>query len=131
MSEALKEKSNNNRVLLVIPAYNEAENLPRVVADIKAQKFPMDYIIISDGSTDGTVELCEREHYNYISLPTNLGLAGCFQTGMKYARRNGYSFAVQFDGDGQHRAEDIENLYEKMKEGDYDIVQGSRFLERK
>lgn len=131
MAEALKENSNREKVLLVIPAYNEAENLPKVVADIRAQKFPMDYIIISDGSTDGTVELCEREHYNYISLPANLGLAGCFQTGMKYAYRKGYSYAVQFDGDGQHRAEDIESLYEKMKEGDYDIVQGSRFLEKK
>jgi len=124
------QKPNEGRVILVIPAYNEAGNLPKVVADIKSQEFPMDYIIVSDGSTDDTVELCEREHYNYISLPVNLGLAGCFQTGMKYACRMGYSYAVQFDGDGQHRAEDIEGLYKKMHEGDYDIVQGSRFLER-
>lgn len=131
MARSNKHNSNNGKVILVIPAYNEAENLPKVVADIKNQSFPMDYIIVSDGSTDDTVELCEREHYNYISLPVNLGLAGCFQTGMKYARQMGYGFAVQFDGDGQHRAEDVENLYKKMQEGDYDIVQGSRFIDGK
>ncbi len=130
MTGSYDQKQNKGKVILVIPAYNEADNLPKVVADIKNQKFPMDYIIVSDGSTDDTVELCKREHYNFISLPANLGLAGCFQTGMKYAFRQGYSYAVQFDGDGQHRAEDIENLYKKMREGDYDIVQGSRFLER-
>lgn len=131
MKESFDRKSNKNRVILIIPAYNEAGNLPRVVSDILSQDFPMDYVIVSDGSTDGTRELCEREHYNYIELPVNLGLPGCFQTGMKYAYRMGYDFAVQFDGDGQHRAADVEALYNKMKEGGYDIVQGSRFLEKK
>ncbi len=117
-------------VILIIPAYNEAGNLPKVIENIEAQDFPMDYVIVSDGSTDGTVALCEERGYNYIALPTNLGLAGCFQTGMQYAARRGYRYAVQFDGDGQHRAEDIEALYRKMQEGEYDIVLGSRFLER-
>ena len=120
-----------NDVLLIIPAYNEAGNLPRVIENIKTQDFPMDYLIVSDGSTDGTIALCEEKHYNYVALPTNLGLAGCFQTGMQYAARRGYRYAVQFDGDGQHRAEDIRALYEKMQEGDYDIVLGSRFLDQK
>lgn len=120
-----------NDVILIIPAYNEAGNLPRVIENIEAQDFPMDYVIVSDGSTDGTIALCEEKHYNYVALPTNLGLAGCFQTGMQYAARHGYRYAVQFDGDGQHRAEDIRALYEKMQEGDYDIVLGSRFLDRK
>ncbi len=131
MKESFDRESNKGRVILIIPAYNEAGNLPKVVSDILSQDFPMDYVIVSDGSTDGTHELCEREHYNYIELPVNLGLAGCFQTGMKYAHRKGYSFAVQFDGDGQHRAADVESLYKKMIEGDYDIVLGSRFLEKK
>ena len=113
-----------NDVLLIIPAYNEAGNLPRVIENIETQDFPMDYLIVSDGSTDGTIALCEEKHYNYVALPTNLGLAGCFQTGMQYAARRGYRYAVQFDGDGQHRAEDIRALYEKMQEGDYDIVLG-------
>ena len=127
----LEQQNRKPDVLLIIPAYNEAENLPRVVRDITSQRFPMDYIIVSDGSTDDTIALCEREGYHYIALPVNLGLSGCFQTGMKYAYRNGYQYAVQFDGDGQHQAVDIEPLYRKMKEDNYDIVHGSRFLERK
>lgn len=118
-------------VLLVIPAYNEAENLPRVVADITEHGDGADYIIVSDGSTDGTEALCEKMGYRCISLPVNLGLAGCFQTGMKYAYRHGYRYAVQFDGDGQHRAEDVAALLKVMEAGDYDIVLGSRFLEKK
>lgn len=121
----------NDRVLLVIPAYNEAENLPRVIADIEAQSPALDYIIVSDGSTDGTEELCRKNGYHYVSLPVNLGLAGCFQTGMKYAFEHGYRYAAQFDGDGQHRAVDVETLARRMREGSFDIVLGSRFLERK
>ncbi len=125
------ECEQQSRVLLVIPAYNEAENLPRVVADITEHGNGADYIIVSDGSTDGTEALCEKMGYHYISLPVNLGLAGCFQTGMKYAHRRGYRYAVQFDGDGQHRAEDVAALLKTMEAGDYDIVLGSRFLEKK
>lgn len=119
------------QILLVIPAYNEAENLPRVIRDITAQNADLHYIIVSDGSTDDTVSLCEKNGYHYISLPVNLGLSGCFQTGMKYARDHGYRYVAQFDGDGQHRAEDVQVLYRKMKEVDCDIVLGSRFLENK
>jgi glycosyltransferase involved in cell wall biosynthesis len=126
-----------NNVLLVIPAYNEAENLPKVVENIRRQNLnknqtePLDYIIVSDGSTDGTEALCRAEGYPYLSLPVNLGLAGCFQAGMKYAYRAGYRYAVQFDGDGQHRAEDIPALLKTMQSGDYDIVLGSRFINKK
>ncbi len=124
------ELDKGNEVLLIIPAHNEEENLSRVVRDIEAQEGKLSYIIVSDGSTDGTVELCKREGYPYIDLPVNLGLAGCFQTGMKYAYREGYQYAVQFDGDGQHRAEDVAVLKDKMDEGDYDLILGSRFLEK-
>ena len=126
----MKQEKKDNRVLLVIPAYNEAENLPYVIGDILKQEDRPDYIVVSDGSSDGTVELCRERGYDYIELPVNLGLAGCFQAGMKYAWRNGYQYAVQFDGDGQHRAEDVRILREKMEEGGYDLVLGSRFLER-
>ena len=72
-----------NDVILIIPAYNEAGNLPSVIKNIASQDFPMDYVIVSDGSTDGTLALCEAEYYTYIALPTNLVLAGCFQAGMQ------------------------------------------------
>lgn len=133
-NEAMSERAEKRRrgeLLLVIPAYNERENLPDVISDILLSGEGIDYIVVSDGSTDGTAELCRERGWNYIELPVNLGLAGCFQTGMKYALREGYSYAAQFDGDGQHRAEDVRLLLEKMKEGEYDIVLGSRFLQKK
>lgn len=122
------EEAYGQKVLLIIPAYNEAENLPRVVEEIVSQHAGLDYVIVSDGSTDNTVALCRERGYHYIALPINLGLAGCFQTGMKYAYQKGYGAAIQFDGDGQHRAEDIPALKQKLQEGNFDIVLGSRFL---
>lgn len=114
-------------LLIIIPAYNEEDNIERVV-DRLIREFPQyDYVVVNDGSRDGTGEICKRRHYRYLDLPVNLGLAGGFQAGMKYAFAKGYSYAIQIDGDGQHRPEYIEAMKEKMDEG-YDIVIGSRFL---
>ena len=71
-------------------------------------------MVVNDGSKDDTAAICRRRGYNFIDLPVNLGLAGCFQTGMKYAWQKGYSYAVQFDGDGQHRPEYIKSMKEKV-----------------
>ena len=114
-----------DKVLLVIPAYNEGKNIERVVDHIKNDFPELDYVVVNDGSKDDTADICRRRGYNFIDLPVNLGLAGCFQTGMKYAWQKGYNYAVQFDGDGQHRPEYIQAMKEKMDEG-YDIVIGSR-----
>ena len=118
----------NSEVLLIIPAYNEAESIERVVDELIKDYSFFDYVIITDGSTDGTDRICDRRGYNVVHLPVNLGLNGCFRTGMKYASMMDYRYAVQFDGDGQHRPEYIASMYEKAKEGDYDIVLGSRFI---
>ena len=118
------------KLLWIIPAYNEAKSLDAVVEDILSADPKADYIIVSDGSTDGTVELCQKKGYSYLALPENLGLTACFQTGMRYADQRGFAFALQFDGDGQHRAEDVEALLEEAENG-VDIVCGSRFLEKK
>ena len=119
-----------DKVLLVIPAYNEGKNIERVVDHIKNDFPELDYVVVNDGSKDDTADICRRRGYNFIDLPVNLGLAGCFQIGMKYAWQKGYNYAVQFDGDGQHRPEYIEAMREKMDEG-YDIVIGSRFVTEK
>lgn len=120
-----------DKVLLVIPAFNEEKNIVKVVGHI-IRDFPqLDYVVVNDGSRDNTAQICRENGYNLLDLPANLGLAGCFQAGMKYAFRNGYRHAIQFDGDGQHRPEYIEAMRQKMEEG-YDIVIGSRFVtERK
>lgn len=116
-----------NKVLLVIPAFNEEKNIEKVVGPL-AESFPqLDYVVVNDGSRDSTAGICREKGYNLLDLPVNLGLAGCFQAGMKYAYRKQYAYAIQFDGDGQHRPEFIEAMRKKMDEG-YDIVIGSRFL---
>ena len=118
------------KCLLIIPAYNEQDSIVRVIENLK-NNFPQyDYVIINDGSADSTPEICRAKGYELIDLPVNLGLAGAFQTGLKYAYQKGYDYAVQFDADGQHLPEYIAPMLEKMQEG-YDIVIGSRFVTEK
>lgn len=117
-----------NNIILIIPSYNEAENIERVVDEIISDYPQFDYVVVTDGPTDGTDEICRRRGYNTVFLPENMGLTKCFRNGMKYAFANGYEYAVQFDGDGQHRPEYIDAMKKKAGEG-YDLVQGSRFLD--
>ncbi len=117
-------------VLVIIPAYNEQDNIKRVVDNLIENYPQYDYIVVNDGSKDHTRRVCKDNNYKLLDLPVNLGLAGGFQAGMKYAYRAGYEYAIQFDADGQHRAEYIEPILKKMEEG-YDIVIGSRFVEEK
>lgn len=118
------------KLLVIIPAYNEEGSIQKTVDHLIADHPQFDYVIINDGSKDHTLEICRRNHYNVVSQPVNLGLAGAFQTGMKYACKHGYDAAIQFDADGQHRPEYIESMFEKLQEG-YDIVIGSRFVKEK
>ena len=119
-----------NKILVMIPAFNEAENIESVVEGLMNDCPEVDYIVINDGSTDETRQICRRRGFHLLDLPVNLGLAGCFQAGMKYAYYKGYEAAIQFDGDGQHKPEYIIPLKQKMEEG-YDLVIGSRFLTEK
>lgn len=114
-------------VLAIIPAFNEEQNIEMVVEGLSRQHPQIDYVVINDGSTDGTARICQEKGYNLLDLPVNLGLAGCFQAGMKYAYKKEYQYVVQFDGDGQHRPEYIAAMKARFPEG-YDIVIGSRFL---
>ena len=116
--------------LIIIPAYNEQDNIVRVVGNLIANYAMFDYVVVNDGSSDRTAAICREHGYELIDLPVNLGLAGAFQTGLKYAHRKGYHYAIQFDADGQHRPEYIGPMLEKCKEG-YDIVIGSRFVTEK
>lgn len=118
------------KVLVIIPAYNEEKSIERVVDNLIANYPEYDYVVINDGSRDSTAAICRRRGYRFIDLPVNLGLAGAFQTGMKYAYEHAYDYAIQFDADGQHRPEFIRPIVDKMEEG-YDIVIGSRFVEEK
>lgn len=119
------------RVLMIIPAYNEEKSIVQTIDSLKNAKLKnmiLDYIIINDGSKDRTKEVLEKNNLNYIDLPINLGIGGAVQTGYKYAERNNYDIAIQFDGDGQHDATYIPNLVNEIEKGN-DIVIGSRYIE--
>jgi len=103
------------KVLIVIPAYNEEGNIVRVVDNLIKNYPEYDYVVVNDGSSDNTKKLCLEHHYNLLSHKVNLGLASSFQTGMKYALKNGYDAVLQFDGDGQHRPEYIQEMCKKIR----------------
>ncbi len=119
------------KILIIIPAYNEAESIVNVVNHLINNYSTFDYIVINDGSNDNTAEVCRKNNFNLIDLPINLGLAGAFQTGMKYALYNGYDYAIQYDGDGQHNSEYIAGMLKKANDENLDIVIGSRFISEK
>ncbi len=119
-----------SKVLIIIPAYNEAENIERVVDDLTENYPEYDYLVVNDCSKDSTEEILKRRGYNYISLPTNLGIGGAVQSGYIYAEANGYDIAVQTDGDGQHDPAYIKDLIAPIEAGEADMTIGSRFIEK-
>ena len=116
------------RVLIVIPAYNEAENIERVAEDLRVNYPQYDYIIVNDGSKDDTAWICKRNAYPLLDLPINLGLAGGVQAGFQYAYEKGYDAVLQFDGDGQHDAVYLEAMSKVLEKEQNDMVIGSRFI---
>ncbi len=119
------------RLLVIIPAYNEEDNIEKVVNNLTENYPQYDYVVVNDGSSDNTAQICEKLGFNMIHLPVNLGLAGGFQAGMKYAERNDYDAAIQFDGDGQHDPKFINEMLSAMEKYNADIVIGSRFVDKK
>lgn len=129
-----------DKVIVLIPCYNEEKNIDRVVQNIKdytlsdaslSCRFVIDYLIINDCSKDATLEVCNEKGYNYLNLPVNLGIGGCVQAGYLYAYERGYDIAIQHDGDGQHDPCYFESVISPIVSGQADIVIGSRFLENK
>ena len=116
--------------LIIIPAYNESENIEKTVTAIKKNAPDFDYVIINDCSTDQTRKICERNHYNIINLPINLGIGGAVQTGYRYGYEEGYDVAVQVDGDGQHDPQFLNTMVEYLNENNLDMVIGSRFINK-
>ena len=117
-------------LLLIIPSYNEADNIRTVLNSIRKTFCDCDILIINDGSTDNTSDIAREENVKVIDLPINLGIGGCVQTGFLYAKKIGYKYALQFDGDDQHNAEEIEVILNEIKYNSSDLVIGSRFLNK-
>ena len=118
----------SNKVLLIIPAYNEELSLIKTMQSITETKY--DYIIINDGSTDKTPDIINEQHYNHINLINNLGIGGAVQTGYKYAYENDYDIAIQVDADGQHDISYLQDLIQPILGQKADLVIGSCFVSK-
>ena len=115
------------KVLIVIPAYNEADNILNTVRGVVEHGY--DYIVVNDGSRDATLDVCRSNGLNVLDLPMNLGIGSAVQAGHKYAQRFGYDIDIQLDGDGQHDPAYLDALVREVASG-ADLVIGSRFLEK-
>lgn len=116
--------------IVIIPAYNEEKNIEKTVEDIRQNAPEFDYVIVNDCSKDDTLKVCTDKGMHVLNLPINLGIGGAVQTGYLYAYKNGYDFAVQFDGDGQHDAKFLHEMRDYIAEHKFNMLIGSRFIEK-
>jgi glycosyltransferase involved in cell wall biosynthesis len=114
------------RILAIIPAYNEQDCIKATVDNLVATCPGVDYLVVNDGSSDGTAKILDEGGYNHVDLPVNTGLASGFKCGMKYAERHDYDAALQFDADGQHLPEFIPKMAKAMEGEGANIVIASR-----
>jgi len=114
------------KILIVIPAHNEAESLPNLLEEIRQSGF--DAVVINDASFDATEQVAKAANFPVLSLPVNLGIGGGVQAGFLYAIRNGYDVVVQVDGDGQHDPRQLDSILSPIVAGEADCVIGSRYL---
>jgi glycosyltransferase involved in cell wall biosynthesis len=124
----------SKRLALIIPAYNEEKAIAPLILQIHAELavpgFVIDPVVVNDASKDRTASIARELPCILLNLPVNLGIGGAVQTGFQYAWKNGYDYAMQMDGDGQHPPAEVSKLVTAMINSDADVVIGSRFLEK-
>jgi glycosyltransferase involved in cell wall biosynthesis len=118
------------RLLVIVPAYNEAPVIASVVTRIRQALPEARTLVVSDGSTDDTAVRARQAGAVVAELPVNLGIGGAVQTGYRYALRHGFDVAIQIDGDGQHDPAEVGRLLAPLRQGRADLVVGSRWLGR-
>ncbi|HEX6385707.1 MAG TPA: glycosyltransferase family 2 protein, partial [Anaerolineae bacterium] len=121
----------SNRLLILIPAYNEQEAIGRIVTQVREVVPAADVLVVDDGSKDSTAQEAQAAGAFVIRHPFNLCVGGAVQTGLKFARQEGYDMVIRLDGDGQHDPYDIPRVHEALQARRADVVVCSRFLERK
>ena len=119
---------NNDKLLIIIPAYNEEENIEKVLDEIKKDINYADILVINDSSTDKTKKIVNKKKIKCITNIYNLKYALSIQVGIKYAYYNNYDYVIQMDADGQHIAKEALKLYKEIKKSNSDIVIGSRYM---
>jgi len=117
-----------DKVLIIMPAFNEAANIGKVISAIKSAVPYADILVVNDGSKDSTGRIAREQGVKVVDLPYNLGIGAAMQSGYRYADAMGYDIAVQVDSDGQHPADQIGDLLRPIAGQRADVVIGSRFL---
>jgi glycosyltransferase involved in cell wall biosynthesis len=117
------------RVLLLVPAKDEAESLPRLLAELASLAPQFDVLVIDDGSEDDTARIAKQGGCTVLRHPFNLGYGAALTTGYRWALRRGYDAVVQVDADGQHPPREIERLLGPLRQDQADVVLGSRYRE--
>jgi glycosyltransferase involved in cell wall biosynthesis len=117
-----------NNILAIVPAFNEASSISAVVKSLLALPLGVDVLVVNDGSADSTARLASEAGARVATLPCNLGIGGAVQTGLIYAKNEGYQIAMQVDGDGQHKADEVTLIVDPVRNNETDVVIGSRFL---
>ncbi|NUR60984.1 MAG: glycosyltransferase family 2 protein [Catenulispora sp.] len=113
------------RVLIIIPAWNEAGSIADVIAEIHDELPAYDVLVVNDGSTDETERVALAAGARVVSLPYNLGVGGAMRLGYRYADENDYDIAIQIDADGQHDPRYVPKLIDAL--GESAVVIGARF----
>lgn len=127
----MRTETNNIRVLIVIPCYNEQDNIGGLLSSLKQLRLEgitLTALPVNDCSKDNTISEIKKHTNNFLNLPVNLGIGGAVQSGFKYAYKNNYDIAIQLDGDGQHPIQQIESLIRPILTKEADVVIGSRFI---
>jgi len=114
-------------VLVIVPAWNEQQNVGLTVREILATDAAYDVVVVDDGSEDATAEVARSAGATVLTLPFNMGVGGAMKTGFTYAKRHGYAKVVQVDADGQHNPADIATVVGGLDIADISI--GARFAE--
>jgi glycosyltransferase involved in cell wall biosynthesis len=114
--------------LVFIPAWNEEENLPGVLDDLRAELPDADVLVVDDGSTDRTADVAREHGAEVLSLGMNRGLPIGIAAGYAWANEHGYAFCGRVDADGQHPAPELSRLLARVREDRCDVAVGSRFV---
>ena len=120
----------DKKILVLIPCYNEEENIVATVEHLQSTCPQVDFLVINDCSTDHSADILRAHHYPFLDLPVNLGIGGGVQCGYQYAVHNGYDVTVQMDGDGQHDPAYLMEVVQPVLDGTYDMCIGSRFIKK-
>ena len=121
----------DKKILVLIPCYNEEENIVATVEHLQSTCPQVDFLVINDCSTDHSADILRAHHYPFLDLPVNLGIGGGVQCGYQYAVHNGYDVTVQMDGDGQHDPAYLMEVVQPVLDGTYDMCIGSRFIKKR